>query len=119
MPGQVGMFEAVSNVYVLQLRAALVGEAAREGAASTRMAVFPMSRDTLVSLVLAAAFTLGCVGIHGARKHPDAVTLALILLLGFLATVYVGQHVTLDARHPTWQHEASHPWVPPASHPTM
>jgi hypothetical protein len=113
------MFEAVSNVYFLQLRAARVGEATRKGAASTRMAVFPMSRDTLVSLGLAAAFTLGCVGIHGARKHPDAVTLALVLLLGFLATVYVGRHVTLDARHPTWQHEASHPWIPPASHPTM
>jgi hypothetical protein len=37
LPGQVGMLEAVSNVYSLQLRAALIGEAVREGAASTRM----------------------------------------------------------------------------------
>lgn len=87
--------------------------------AQTRMTVSPMSRETLVPLALAAAFTLGCVSIHSARRHPDAITLALLLLLGFLATLYVGQHVTLDARHPAWQHEASHPWVPPPAHPTM
>lgn len=85
----------------------------------TRMTVSVMSRETLVPLVLAAAFTLGCVSIHSARRHPDAITLALLLLLGFLATLYVGQHVTLDARHPAWQHEASHPSVPPPAHPTM
>jgi hypothetical protein len=87
--------------------------------AQTRMTVFVMSRETLVPLALAAAFTLGCVSIHSARRHPDAITLALLLLLGFLATLYVGQHVTVDARHPAWQHEASHPWVQPPAHPTM
>ncbi|MGH1574313.1 hypothetical protein ACRAWG_31285 [Methylobacterium sp. P31] len=96
-----------------------MSEGAREVAASTRTAVFPISRDTLLPLVLAAVFTLGCVSIHGARKHPDAVTLALILLLGFIATVFVGQHVRLDARHPTWQHEASDLRIPPTDFPMM
>ncbi|MEE7447602.1 hypothetical protein MRF4_07105 [Methylobacterium radiotolerans] len=78
-----------------------------------------MSRDTLGPLILAAVFTLGCFSIHRARRHPDAVTFGLLLLLGFLATLYVGQHVGLDARHPAWQHEASQLKPPPSSHPTM
>jgi hypothetical protein len=78
-----------------------------------------MSRITLTPMILAAVFTLGCVSIHSARRHPDAVTLALLLLLGFLATLYVGQHGSLDARHPAWQHEAIHPWIQPPPHPTM
>jgi hypothetical protein len=78
-----------------------------------------MSRETLLPLILAAVFTVGCFSIHSARRHPDAVTLALVLLLGFLATLYVGQSVHVDARHPAWQHEASHLWTPPAAHPTM
>ncbi|GJE12325.1 MULTISPECIES: hypothetical protein [Methylobacterium] len=112
------MLEAVSHVYSWRLRAGHSDVAVR-GAAWTRTTVFPMSRDMLVPLVLAAVFTLGCVSIHGARKYPDAMTLALLLLLGFLATVYVGQHVQLDARHPTWQHEASDLKIPLPAHPVM
>ncbi|XYD10097.1 hypothetical protein R1A27_06150 [Methylobacterium sp. NMS12] len=78
-----------------------------------------MSSDALGPLVLAAVFTLGCLSIHSARRHPDAVTLGLLLLLGLLATLYVGQHVGLDAHRPTWQHEALHGETEPASHPTM
>ncbi|ACB24461.1 hypothetical protein ABID82_002309 [Methylobacterium sp. PvP062] len=78
-----------------------------------------MSGDMLGPLVLAAVFTLGCLSIHSARRHPDAVTIGLLLLLGLLATLYVGQHVGLDARHPTWQHEVLHREPSPASRPTM
>jgi hypothetical protein len=88
-------------------------------ATARRTAVEWMSRETLVPLVLAAVFTLGCVSIHGARRYPDAVTFALLLLLGLLATVYVGRHAPLDARHPTWQHEASDLHRPPPELPLM
>ncbi len=49
-----------------------------------------MSGGMLGSLALAAVFTLGCFGIHSARRHPDAVTIGLFLLLGLLASLYVG-----------------------------
>lgn len=78
-----------------------------------------MSRVTLFPLILAAVFTLGCIGIHSARRHPDAVTLALLLLLGFVASVYVGRVTQLDARHPAWQHEASRPWTEQLPYPMM
>jgi prepilin signal peptidase PulO-like enzyme (type II secretory pathway) len=103
----------------MQLPAAREGAAACEVAASTRTPVFPMSRETLVPLVLAALFTLGCITIHAARRHPDAVTLALFLLLGFLAVVYVGQHTRLDARHLNWQHEAFDLRQPLPTYPMM
>ena len=119
LPAWIGMFGAASHVYSMQLRAALESEAAGEEAASTRTPVIPMSREMIVPLVLAALFTVGCVGIHAARRHPDAVTLALLLMLGFLAAVYVGQHTRLDARHPNWQHEAFDPQQPLRTHPMM
>ncbi|SEH28963.1 hypothetical protein SAMN02799627_00078 [Methylobacterium sp. 13MFTsu3.1M2] len=78
-----------------------------------------MSGGMLGSLALAAVFTLGCFGIHSARRHPDAVTIGLFLLLGLLASLYVGRHVGPDAHHPTWQHEALYRESAPTSHPTM
>jgi hypothetical protein len=78
-----------------------------------------MSRVTLSSLVLAAVFTLGCIGIHSARRHPDAVTVALLLLLAVVASVYVGRHTELDAPHLTWQYEASQPWIEQLPYPMM
>jgi hypothetical protein len=113
------MFRAVSNVYPVRSQRAAHEQGGAPGTGLARTAVIPMSRETLVPLILAGLFTLGCVGIHRARRHPDAVTLGLVLLLGLLATVYVGQHVALDARHPSWQHEASHPLVPLPAHPMM
>ncbi|MDN3574664.1 hypothetical protein [Methylobacterium longum] len=113
------MSGAASHVYSMQLRAALEGETAGEEAASTRTLVISMWREMIVPLVLAAFFTLDCVSIHAARRHTDAVTLALLLLLGFLAAVYVGQHTRLDARHPNWQHEAFDLQQPLRTHPMM
>jgi hypothetical protein len=78
-----------------------------------------MSRVTLFPLIVAAVFTLGCIGIHSARRHPDAVTVALLLLLGFVASVYVGQFTQLDAHHPAWQHEASKSWTEQLAYPMM
>ncbi|GEP12235.1 hypothetical protein [Methylobacterium gnaphalii] len=70
-----------------------------------------MSDGTLLSLALAAFFTVGCLSIHRARRYPDAVTLGLLLLFGFLGTIYLSQHVKLDGRHPAWQLEAAEPWI--------
>ena len=58
-----------------------------------------MTRDTFLPLALAAGFTLGCVGIQSARRHPDAVTLVLVLLLGLVASAYVGRLSQLQPPH--------------------
>ena len=91
----------------------------RRSGFDTHAGVPDVARNTLVPPVLAALFTLGCTNIHAARRQRDAVTLAHLLLLGFLAAVYVGQHTRLDARHLNWQHEVSELRQPLPAHPMM
>lgn len=78
-----------------------------------------MSRDTVLPLALAAGFTLGCIGIQGARRHPDAVTLVLVLLLGLVASAYVGRLGQLHNPRMAERAEASHIWTPLLTHPTL
>lgn len=78
-----------------------------------------MSRDTVLPLVLAAGFTLGCIGIQSARRHPDAVTLVLVLLLGLVASAYVGRISQLHPPRTGETAEASHVWTPLLTHPTL
>ena len=78
-----------------------------------------MTRDTFLPLVLAAGFTLGCVGIQSARRHPDAVTLVLVLLLGLVASAYVGRLSQLQPPRATATTEAAHQWTPLLLHPTL
>ncbi|MGV7033008.1 hypothetical protein [Methylobacterium symbioticum] len=78
-----------------------------------------MSRDTVLPFALAAGFTLGCIGIQSARKHPDAVTLVLVLLLGLLASAYVGRLGQLNPPRNADALEASHVWTPLLLHPTL
>ncbi|GJD55851.1 hypothetical protein [Methylobacterium dankookense] len=78
-----------------------------------------MSRDTVLPFALAAGFTLGCIGIQSARKHPDAVTLVLVLLLGLLASAYVGRLGQIHAPRHAEAMEASHVWTPLLMHPTL
>lgn len=70
-----------------------------------------MSHEALISLALAAGFTLGCLGIHRARRHPDAVALTLILLFGLLATLYIGRYAHMNG-HRTAEHAGpDHNWT--------
>ena len=78
-----------------------------------------MPRDTLLPLALAAGFTLGCIGIQSARRHPDAVTIVLVLLLGLVASAYVGQLSQLHGPRTATALEASHVWTPLLTHPSL
>lgn len=78
-----------------------------------------MTRDTLLPLALAAGFTLGCIGIQSARRHPDAVTMVLFLLLGLVASAYVGHLSQLHGPRTAATLEASHMWTPLLTHPSL
>ncbi|MDQ0520027.1 hypothetical protein [Methylobacterium gregans] len=77
-----------------------------------------MPHELPISLVLAAGFTLGCLGIHRARRHPDAIALTLISLLGLTATLYVGRHAHVSG-HRTAEHAGpDHNWTAELRRPT-
>lgn len=78
-----------------------------------------MSHEALIPLALAASFMLGCIGIHRARRYPDAVALALILLLGVVASLYISRHAHLNG-YRTAEHAGSdHDWTAHLRRPTL
>ncbi len=105
------MLQALSDVYYLRSRVPLGRRADSKTPASRRTTIPLMSRDTLIPLLLAAGFTLGCIGIHSARRYTDTVTLVLVLLLGFVASLHVGRHAHVSG-HRTAEHAGpNHNWI--------
>lgn len=78
-----------------------------------------MTHEALIPLALAAGFMFGCIGIHSARRHPDAVAVTLILLLGLCATLYIGRHAHLSGYRTAEHAGPDHDWTAQLRRPML